>query len=257
MKRGDWLAGQSLLFGFHFMRMIKKSNKQPESQQIGWKKRPSEIRGFQRTLYMNTENGDYIRVDYNTRDKKIRLYVEVAEEGGNPYYSVITNGKITAEKSVSTGRSFGFEDKFSSRADVFRTLPQRDAFRLIGNNYGISYSKKSKGPKTEKEELREQTKKRYFKREDLPRADEEEGGGSSRFGINIIDLIDFSIGVIASGGVFYYFQYSYVAMGAVSAFFGIIIGLFDMFIRGRGPVFFKVLFFVLSGIAFYMYGYFL
>ena len=85
----------------------KTGNIVVESDQQSWKKRPSEIRGYQRTYYMNSPDGDYLRVDYNLKEKKVRLYVEVEGEGGNAYYAVITNGKITAERSVSSGRNYG------------------------------------------------------------------------------------------------------------------------------------------------------
>ena len=34
-----------------------------------WKRRPSDIRGYERAMYTTLENGDYIRVDYNTGEK--------------------------------------------------------------------------------------------------------------------------------------------------------------------------------------------
>ena len=69
-----------------------------------WKRRPSEIRGYQKAFYINGTDGSYVRVDYNLKDKKIRLYVEDASEGGIAYYSVISKGNIEVEKNLATGR---------------------------------------------------------------------------------------------------------------------------------------------------------
>jgi hypothetical protein len=123
--------------------MLKKktANIVLDAAQHAWKKRPSEIRGYQRTFYITSDEGDYLRVDYNLKEKRVRLYIEIDAEGGNAYYSVITNGKVTAERSISTGRSYGFSDKFRERADVFSTLPNNPVLKLINRNYGIQRAK--------------------------------------------------------------------------------------------------------------------
>ncbi len=241
--------------------MVKKktSNIVLDNAQHTWKKRPSEIRGYQRTFYINSEDGDYLRVDYNLKEKRVRLYMEIESEGGNAYYSVVTSGKITAERSVSTGRNFGFSDKFRERADIFNTIPNREVLKLINRNYGIQRAKASdkQKPRTEKEKLIRETKRRYFKREDGEGAGEASRYGRGLFGrIRLIDIIDITLGLLLSGSVFLYFKYSYMAMGATAAFFGIIIGFVDMFFRDRSPNFIKVMLFLFSGGAFYIKGYF-
>ncbi len=242
--------------------MLKKkaSNIVLDAAQQTWRKRPSEIRGYQRTFYITSEDGDYLRVDYNLKEKRVRLYIEVDEEGGNAYYSVITDGKITAERSVSTGRNFGFTEKFRERASIFSTIPNNQILKLINRNYGIQRGKpvEKEKPKTEKEKLIHETKERYFKPELYQGGGEEEGGRRTLFKtLGLFDLIDFMIGLLIAGSVFLYFGYSYVAMGVAAAFFGIIIGFVDMFFRGRSPVFSKVVFFLFAGAALYIYGYFM
>ncbi len=222
-----------------------------------WKRRPSEIRGYQRTYYCTTDSGDYLRVDYHLKEKRVRLYVEASGEGGNAYYSVITEGRITAEKSVSTGRSFGFADKFKEHAEDFLTLPNREIIKLIGGNYDIGWGKKRVEKKTEKEQRLEETKKRYFKAED-----ESEGGGPQSlagriFRINLLDMLDLVLGVAITAGAFFYYQYSLIVAGAVSACYGILTGLIDIFLRGRDPGFLKVFLFLAAGIAAYVYGMYL
>jgi len=239
--------------------------------QSSWKKRPSEIRGYQRAFYITSEEGDYIRVDYNLKEKRVRLYIEIDAEGGNAYYAVITNGKITAERSVSTGRSYGFSEKFRERAYVFSTLPNNAILKLINRNYGIQRAtaggerekekekdkvKEKRGPVTEKEKRLQETKRRYFKREFYNTEGEEAGQKRLFKNIGLIDLVDFMVGLLLSALVFVYFRYSPVAMGVTAAFFGIIIGFVDIFFRERSPVFVKVLFFLVAGAISYMYGYF-
>ncbi len=240
----------------------KSGNIVLEANQQSWKKRPSEIRGYQRTYYMNSPDGDYLRIDYNLKEKKVRLYVEVENEGGNAYYAVITNGKITAERSVSTGRSFGFTDKFVDRSDLYITMPNREVIKLIGGNYGIQRGGKHAAaekaePKTAKEKLLRETKRRYFKKEYLAagEAGDEEGFRRVFRHLNLFDIIDLVIGILLAGSAFLFFNYSYLAMGATAAFFGIIIGFVDMFFRDRSPVFTKVIFFLVAGAASYIYGY--
>ena len=47
----------------------------PEARKIqfAWKRRPSEIRGYERALYTTLDNGDYIRIDYNNGAQRARL----------------------------------------------------------------------------------------------------------------------------------------------------------------------------------------
>ncbi len=239
----------------------KASNIVLDTAQHTWKKRPSEIRGYQRTFYITSEEGDYIRIDYNLKDKRVRLYIEVDAEGGNAYYSVITDGKITAERSVSSGRSMGFSEKFRERAPIFSTLPNNQILKLINRNYGIQRGRvveKEKPADEAKEKLIKETKQRYFKPESFPGGEEGASGSGVLFNnLGLVDLIDFMIGLLLAGSVFLFFRYNYMAMGVTAAFFGIIIGFVDMFLRGRSPVFLKVVFFLISGAALYVYGYFM
>jgi hypothetical protein len=233
---------------------VKKAG--AEHRRLSWKRRPSEIRGYQRTMYLNADNGDYLRVDYNLKEKKVRLYIEDSEEGGNPYYAVITNGKIVAERNASTGRSCSLDDKFSRRADVFSTLNHREVFALINNNYGISPDRgeKLKRARERKQQL-ERTRERYFKPEEMPqtRIGREDVPVQKK---RLIDLIDLFIGLNICLAFYYFYRMIFIA-GIIAAFFGVLIGLIDIFIRDREPVFSKVLFFIFLGAALYIYGYYL
>lgn len=225
-----------------------------------WKRRPSEIRGYMRALYLTSDNNDYIRVDYNIRDRRVRLYMEIASEGGNPYYAVITDGKITAERSVSSGRSFGFADKFRSRAEIFSSIPNRDVVRLINGNYDISEDYERKRRAEEKARELETIKKRYFRKEDTANPYTETGKDETRVQsvrVSLVDFIDITIGAALAAGSFYLMQYSYITMGVVCAFYGLGIGLVDIAIRERQPVFTKMIIFIMAGFVSYVYGYYL
>jgi len=220
-----------------------------------WKKRPSEIRGYNRAYYINTIDRDYIRVDYSLKDKKIRLYIELSSEGGNSYYSVIENGSITIERSISTGRSFGFEKKFRDKADIINSLPNEDVLKLFNSLYGISVKKAKQVEKTKKKNL-DATKKKYFLQKTNPyKKNIVESKVSSS--ISFIDFIDLIIGGIVLFLVFLYNDYSFVEPGVVAAFYGMIVGFFDMFVREREPIFSKILLFLFVGVSLYVYGYFI
>ena len=131
-------------------KIIKNSNMQMTSSQ--WKARRSELMGFQKTYYLSLKDGDYLRVDFNQKDKRIRLYVEVGSEKGTPYYSVIHKGEIVVERCVFTGRSSDFSKVFKDRASVFSTIPNKIVFKLINNNYGISEIESKPKSKSEKDQ---------------------------------------------------------------------------------------------------------
>ena len=242
---------------------MKSRNTYVDHNAPTWKRRPSEIRGYNRTLYFNSDDGDYLRVDYNLSEKRIRLYAEVEREGGNAYYSVISNGKITTEKSVSTGRTFGFAEKFKERADVFGTIPNKEVLRLINKNYGIGdYEQKKKAnkkktPASDRQKRLKETRDKYFKNKSGIPEYVRSGRGKAKPSVRMVDFVDVGIGSAVSIGMFIYYSYSYIALGIIAAFFGIIIGLVDMFVRNRNPFFLKIILFLTAGFGFYIYGYFL
>jgi len=235
------------------------SVKAKNAVQYNWKRRPSEIRGYHRTLYMNADNGDYLRVDYNLIDKRVRLYLEAANEGGNPYYSVISNGKVTIERSVSTGRSSGFSHKFHERAEIFSTIPNQEVVRLINRNYNIVSRQAQQQIREQKQKRIDETRNRYFSESEAVSYDRDTRTTRRGDSINIrvIDAIDFIIGILSSLIMYILFQYSFIVMGIVSAFYGIIIGFIDMFLRNRPPLLGKVIFFILAGACAYVYGYYI
>lgn len=240
---------------------MKRSNMAPgnkviESKRINWKRRPSEIRGYQRTLYLNADNGDYLRVDYNIKEKRVRLYIEDTEEGGIPYYSVITSGKITAERNASTGRAYSLKEKFSQRAEVFSTLSNKEVLKLINKNYGIGEEGQSNRKKEqERTKELERTRVRYFKAEEKKESESGSGGRINKK-IRLIDFIDLFIGANLCIG-FYYFNHTLISVGIIAAFFGILLGVVDIFFRRREPVFTKIIFFILAGASLYVYGYYI
>jgi len=243
------------------MAKARTQNVTENANSINWKRRPSEIRGYLRAMYFTAENGDYIRVDYNVKDQRVRLFVEIASDGGNAYYSVIKDGKIAAERSVASGRSFGFADKFSERAEIFSSIPNKDVVRLINGNYGIVEDFERKKRNEERARRLEETKRRYFRKEDDAgnpyTASQKKAKAQAAVAIGVSDFLDVLAGAVLSLAVFYYMQYSFIAMGIMSAFYGLSIGLFDIMIRNRPPVFVKMIIFILAGFISYLYGYYL
>jgi len=215
-----------------------------------WKRRPSEIRGYQKAFYINGTDGSYVRVDYNLKDKKIRLYVEDASEGGIAYYSVISKGNIEVEKNLATGRSGNLSHKFQPLASLIATLPHKEVVSMFGDCYGISNAFKDIRDAVKRKKL-EQTREKYFvegKRAPLF------GSFSSTKHLSWIDVIDV---IIAAGAGFAVFKLSgshYQPSGAVVAFLGITAGGVDILMRKREPIFSKIILLLTSGAGLYIFG---
>ncbi|MBN2040979.1 MAG: DUF308 domain-containing protein [Spirochaetes bacterium] len=252
--------------------MRKKSNlNKPDTNTNGtyWKRRPSEIRGYTRTLYITTEDDEYIRVDYNIKEKKVRLYIEDNEEGGNPYYSVINNGRITVERNATTGRVSNLHDKFSKRADIFSTIPNKDVIKIIDKNYGIglqepgrNLSPEERKNKSHRRKIeREQVRKKYFGIQQDNRTYSDNYVSRKRpktrkRKVKFIDVVDVSLGILMCIGL-YSFNHNFVTLGVLAAFIGIFIGLLDVYYRERQLIIIKMCFFLLAGVIFYIYGYYI
>lgn len=231
----------------------------PEARKIqfAWKRRPSEIRGYERALYTTLDNGDYIRIDYNNGDQRARLYVEVHEENGASYYSIISQGRITLERN-SSGRSARVAEIMKERASEFATIPNSDVVKLIGNNYGIRNGSDKSDPEKEKQRQQEldETRKKYFRKGELNPYSYDDSLEVPSSSFSFVDLFDFGTGIILGGIFFLLNQYSFLALGAVLVFWGILVGLFDIVIRNREPLFLKILSFLGAGTVIYIYGYF-
>ena len=239
--------------------MMRNANpiKKSKSKEYFWRRRPSEIRGYNRTLYTTTDDNEYLRVDFDLKGKRIRLYIEDKDEGGNPYYSVISNSKITVERNATSGRVSDLHEKFSKRAEIFSTIPNSDVVRLVGGNYGIGLK----------------TRERFYWRQQPPKTVElvkrknyvpsyAAGSGSGllsgkkvkRFYFS--DILDIIVGIFLCIGLYLY-NNSYVTLGVLSAFIGIFVGLLDVFYRGKrlNPI--KMILFLSAGMVFYIYGYYI
>ena len=83
----------------------------------------------------------------------------------------------------------------------------------------------------------------------------EPSGGAGTAGSIFRGLLDYTVGVLLAVAVFLYFH-SFIAAGVAAAFFGIFVGIIEMFLRGRDPSVMKMLFFVGTGAALYVYGYY-
>ena len=217
------------------------------------------MKGYNRTFYTTTDKHEYIRVDFNIKERRIRLYLEDNDEGGNPYYSVITDGKITVERNATTGRTADLFDKFAKRADILSTIPSQDVLRLINHNYGIGQSERERaaaGSKIGKESKKaEQVIIPAAKASERGRAKSGTGAGK-RKRYFFTDIIDIFIGIVLCAALFS-FNRNFVTLGVLSAFIGIFIGLLDVYYRERRIILIKMLLFLLAGVIFYIYGYYI
>ena len=227
--------------------------------QFSWKRRPSEIKGFERAMYTTLDNGDYIRVDYNIVDNMARVYVEVNGDKASSYYAIINNGRITLERN-NAGRSSKVAEVLSARSSQFSTIPNKEIIKIINRNYGIiDRDIKSAAEKKTGLITRDQVKQRYFRQDQNPYEGgqhRQKGTRTASAGISLIDLIDFMFGMLLVAGTFIIFNKSFPAAGAVSVFWGLVLGFLDIMIRGREPGFLKIITFLFGGAFVYIYGYF-
>lgn len=226
-----------------------------------WKRRTSDISGYQRAFYMTNEKDDYIRVDYNLKENRVRLYVEAAKDGNKPYFSVIQNGKITAERNVFTGRQGGVNEAISERAADFASLPNNDVLKLINNHYGIKpHANKNKKQQISNEQRQalEATRQRYFVGQiEAGR----ERGRAGFWGVLLGKFKESLLGILLGAGIsvaaYYIFYLNFSAAGIAAACYGVLSGFVDIFIRRKEADAFRMIFFIAIGIVLYIYGYYL
>ncbi len=221
---------------------------------VSWKRRPSEIKGYQRALYYSDPNGNYLRVDYNIKSGRIRLYYEDNAEGKIVYSAIIEKGSIISEKNMTSGRSTPLARVFNPLAPLFANIPNKEVIALIGDNYGLATINREIKEKEKRRKI-EQTRKKYFK-PDSDKGNALLGSFDENKKLGIIDVIDVMLGVVVSVILFFLFR-GYQAPGIFMAFFGIGVGLMDIFVREREPIFVKILLFLVGGVATYIYGYYL
>lgn len=231
-----------------------KTKQAGEGKKASWQRRPSEIRGYLTALYMTTDDGDYIRVDFNLREKKVRVYLEDSEEGGNPYYAVIVGERVTSQRNATTGRPVDLAEKLKKRAEALFALPNREVLKIVKKTLELGEPGKAEEKQRTRQEVLKQTKKRYFKPEEfnVSSAGEDSMRPGRRF---LIDTVDILAGGTLCAASFAYFN-SYLISGALSAAYGVMVGLVDMFVRGVPPSFVKILLFIVAGMALYVYGYY-
>lgn len=236
--------------------LSRKKSTGGEGKKASWKRRPSEIRGYQAAVYTTTDAGDYLRVDYNLKDRKIRIYIEDSEEGGNPYYAVFTGGRVTAQRNVTTGRAHQVVEKLKLRADALRTITNKEVRKMVAGALKLEEpppAEKVEPPRTRQEVL-DRTRKRYFRPESQS-ADEQASTRPLSRGWFFRGLLDYIAGILLAVATFVYFN-SFIATGVAAASFGVAIGLVEIFLRVRDPSILKLIFFMGAGAALYVYGYY-
>ena len=236
--------------------LSRKKSTGGEGKKASWKRRPSEIRGYQAAVYTTTDAGDYLRVDYNLKDRKIRIYIEDSEEGGSPYYAVFTGGRVTAQRNVTTGRAHQVVEKLKLRAEALRTITNKEVRKIVAGALKLEDSPQAEKPEPQqsRKEVLDRTRKRYFR----PEAESDDDSVSARplsGGWFFRGLLDYIAGILLAAATFLYFH-SFIAAGAAAASFGVVIGLVEIFLRGRDPSIIKLIFFMGTGAALYVYGYY-
>jgi hypothetical protein len=236
-----------------------KGARRSEPGETGWKRRPSEIRGYQMAHFMNTEAGDYLRVDYNLKEKRIRLFIEDADEGGNPYFAVVSNGKVISQRNVTSGREADVISRLQKRAVLFNSLPPRDVRNIVKTALASEQKESARGDAPAKndphQELLDRTRRRYFKEEEGAVEHSGEPGARQRSAWGARELIDVLVGLAVCAGIYFYNR-DFVIIGIAAGVIGMGIGAIDIIIRRREPSIIKTLLFMLGGLSSYIYGYY-
>ena len=213
----------------------KKIKSQPKPKHK-WKKRPSELKGFDATYYQNHALKDYLRLDYAVPENRVRLYVEIKGQASDSFCVEILNGEIIARSSSGRIRPAEVDLVFQQRMKSFNTIPLKKALAEIKKVFKQESLKVKKAPAS------------------LPQAEEKFSLNKLLVQYSIADLFDFILGTILTASAFYFIDMNYTLAGIVSALFGISTGAVDILIRHRKPLFSKILIFLFSGMILYVYG---
>ncbi len=213
----------------------KKIKSQPKPKHK-WKKRPSELKGFDTTCYQNHASKDYLRIDYAVPENRVRLYVEIKGQSSDSFCVEILNGEIIARSSSKRMRPSEVDLVFLQRMKSFNTIPLKKALSEIKKVFKLESQKDKKAPAA------------------APIPEEKFSLNKLLVQYSIADLFDFILGIILTGAVFYFIDMNYTLAGIVSALFGISTGAVDILARHRKPLFSKILIFLFAGMILYVYG---
>ncbi len=213
----------------------KKIKSQPKPKHK-WKKRPSELKGFDSTWYQNHASKDYLRLDYSVPENRVRLYVEIKGQASDSFCVEILNGEIIARSSTNRSRPSEVDHVFMQRMKSFNTIPLKKALAEIKKVLKLETQKNKKAPAAQ------------------PLTEEKFSLNKLLVQYSIADLFDFILGLILTASAFYFIDMNYTLAGIVSALFGISTGAVDILIRHRKPLFSKILIFLFAGMILYVYG---
>lgn len=209
-------------------------------------------------MYLTTEEGDYLRVDYNMKERSVRLYIEPAAEPGKAYFSLINSGRVTAERDYISGKNISAAAKFHPKSRYFSTITDAGVLQLINHNYGIAINPQSLRPAAGSSDIIEETREKYFNKDGDSAIISRKNKGKRvllKMPIRWFDFLDLVNGLIIMA-LSLLVSNSFIVVGLVSACWGIILGAIDIFWREREPIFTKIVVFLFVGIALMIYGYF-
>jgi hypothetical protein len=201
-----------------------------------WSKRPSELKDFNTACYWNHDSGDYLRVDYKFPENRVRLYVEIKGHSDDSYSLEIVNGEISERSSSKSIRSSDVDQIFIQRIKLFYTIPSNKVIKEIKKVFNFEI----------------QPEKIVSKATAVP--EQKFSFNSLLMKYSLADFFDFILGMILIISSYIFFGRNLSLAGAVSALFGIISGAVDILIRRRKPLFSKILIFLISGLALYIYS---
>lgn len=233
---------------------------------MNWKKKASRIPGYD-FAYFLAKGGQLFRVDYSRDKNRVRFFLEKAH--GERHYSEIEHGAVMRSNIAWPKSGKPPSDPLCQESQVFTELPDpalSNTFQRFHQNCKQPQGAKPETPNKRvdadaqtggesaltQDSLR-QTRERYFQKQQVskPRA-----SLLRRFLPWVQHLLQIlAIFILAALG-HYGLHLSPLAMGALIALSGILLGGWEMFIQNRDPAVAKVLFLVVTGGWIYLNTYF-
>lgn len=223
-----------------------------------WKKKRSNLSGFQKCYIAETPNGEKLRADYNSKESLVKLSLELPKKRGS-YSATIKKGVVIREKDDSGRTNVSVRQKFIPYKDIFSSLPNDDLLRTIGGVFDISTVSlgKREVDKANAEEKESIQFESFLDRLLRKRQERIAKYGTVRQRIKRRFWGDFHDAVIGTslGTCIYYHFFDYFILGLSLISLGVAFGGLDWFLRDRDPLITKTIIFLLIGSYFFYTGY--
>ncbi len=228
-----------------------------------WKKKRSNLSGFQKCYIAEAPNGEKLRADYNFHDSLVILSLELPGKKGS-YSATVKKGVVIREKDDSGRINVSVKNRFIPYKDVFSCLPNDDLLKAVDGVFGISAVSLGRKEidktfdKTGEYSLKESIQfESFFERLARKRQERIAKYGTIKQRVKKRFWGDFHDAVIGTslGSCIYFHFFDYYILGLTLIFLGVAFGGLDWLLRDRKPLITKILIFQIIGTYFFYTGY--